>query len=207
MLTTPRKPERPTLWLIAGPNGSGKSTSYNRTDIEGWGGSVWIVNPDLLTQHLIEQEGVSIKAANGEALDRIAAWLDASLAVHQTIGVETVLSSFKYRPLVKAARRLGYRIRLIYVIVDTVALQDRRIRDRVREGGHDVPSEKVAARRSRSFRQFGWFCRKSDDVYVFDNSGASAVLSAVKEAGRLKILRPLPADFDHRLRRLRVPLG
>ncbi len=47
MRPTPRKPERPVFWIIAGPNGSGKSSFYNRTDFEGWGGSVWIINPDL----------------------------------------------------------------------------------------------------------------------------------------------------------------
>lgn len=58
-LRTPRKTERPILWIIAGPNGSGKSSLYNRTDIEGWGGTVWIVNPDLLTVTLRESEHLS----------------------------------------------------------------------------------------------------------------------------------------------------
>lgn len=69
-LKTPRKPEKPVLWLIAGPNGSGKSSLYNRTDIEGWGGSVWIINPDLLTARLEESEDLSVQHANGVALDR-----------------------------------------------------------------------------------------------------------------------------------------
>lgn len=92
-----RKVERPILWIIAGPNGSGKSTLYNRTDIEGWGGSVWIVNPDLLTVRLQEVERLPAITANGVALDRIQQWLEASIGVHQTIGVETVLSTPKYR--------------------------------------------------------------------------------------------------------------
>ena len=66
-----RKVERPILWLIAGPNGSGKSTLYNRTDIEDWGGSVWIVNPDLLTARLQVSEQLGEKEANAVALDRI----------------------------------------------------------------------------------------------------------------------------------------
>lgn len=49
---TPRKAERPIFWIIAGPYGSGKSSLYNETSIEGWGGSVWIINPDLLTLNL-----------------------------------------------------------------------------------------------------------------------------------------------------------
>ncbi len=96
---TPRKPERPVLWIIAGPNGCGKSSLYNRSDIEGWGGSVWIINPDLLTQHIVEHETLALTDANLAAVQRIEAWLHSSLEVYQTIGVETVLSSAKYRRL------------------------------------------------------------------------------------------------------------
>ena len=93
MRPTPRKPEKPVLWIIAGPNGCGKSSFYNRTDIEGWGGSVWIINPDLLTQRIVEQEHLGIDAANLAAVERIERWLFTSVDVHQTIGVETVLST------------------------------------------------------------------------------------------------------------------
>lgn len=111
-----RNAENPVFWLIAGPNGSGKSTLYNRTDIEGWGGSVWIVNPDLLTSRLQRAERFDLAAANAKALDRIQSWLEASIAVHQTIGVETVLSTAKYRPLIEQARDKGFEIRMLYVV-------------------------------------------------------------------------------------------
>lgn len=101
---TPRKPERPVLWIIAGPNGSGKSSFYNRTDIEGWGGSVWIINPDLLTEQIEEGEGLPLEVATLEAVQRIEKWLYHSVEVYQTIGVETVLSSPKYRTTPPASR-------------------------------------------------------------------------------------------------------
>ena len=101
---TPRRPERPIFWIVRGPNGSGKSSLYNRTDIEGWGGSVWIINPDLLTAKIAEIEGLPTEAANLAAVQRVEQWLEASIAAYQTIGVETVLSSPKYRRLVELAR-------------------------------------------------------------------------------------------------------
>jgi predicted ABC-type ATPase len=36
------------LVIVAGPNGSGKSSVYQDADIEAFGRSVWIINPDLL---------------------------------------------------------------------------------------------------------------------------------------------------------------
>ena len=91
----PPRVEAPRFWIVAGPNGSGKSTLYDSTDIEGFGRSVWIINPDLLSARLRDQEGLDALAANREALDRIWAWLEASIRAHQTVGVETVLSTGK----------------------------------------------------------------------------------------------------------------
>ncbi len=166
---------------MAGPNGSGKSTAYGRSDVSEFDGSVWIINPDLLTQRLQSAEGMEAAAANLEAVRRIEAWLDASIDVHQTIGVETVLSTPKYRRLVRKAKERGFEIRFIYVYLDTVQLQLERIRLRVAKGGHDVPDAKVATRRLRSFKEFSWFFWQSDRAWVFDNSGAEPELVAWKD--------------------------
>ena len=120
-------------------------------------------------------------AANLEAVKRIETWLDASLDVHQTIGVETVLSTPKYRRLVRKAKERGFEIRFIYVYLDTVDRQLERIRLRVAKGGHDVPADKVAARRARSFNQFPWFFWRADQAWVFDNSGAEPKLVAWRD--------------------------
>jgi predicted ABC-type ATPase len=181
---------------LAGPNGSGKSSSYNRTDIEGWGGSVWIINPDLLTARIVEQEELPLDTANLVAVERIEQWLDASIAVHQTIGVETVLSSSKYRRLVRPAKARGYQVRLIYVFLQTVDLQVERIAIRVREGGHDVPADKIGSRRVRSFRQFAWFCRKADLVLLLDNSIGEPDLIGTKLGSRIQFdVDRLPRDM------------
>ncbi|HEX5182694.1 MAG TPA: AAA family ATPase [Allosphingosinicella sp.] len=172
----------PRLWIVAGPNGCGKSTAYGRSDVAEFDGSVWIVNPDLLTRRLQAGEGLDSQDANLAAVKRIETWLDASIGVHQTIGVETVLSTPKYRKLVLKAKERGFDVRLIYVYVDTVERQLERIRLRVAKGGHDVPPEKVAARRTRSFEQFSWFFWAADQAWVFDNSGAEPKLVAGKSS-------------------------
>jgi predicted ABC-type ATPase len=196
MQPTPRKPEQPVLWLIAGPNGCGKSSFYNHTDIEGWGGSVWIINPDLLTQRIVEQEGLDVAAANLQAVQRIETWLFDSLDVHQTVGVETVLSTGKYRPLVAQAKVRGFEVRLVYVLVRNADIQVERIRLRVAEGGHHVPEEKTRARRERSFRQLVWFLEQADRAWVYDNSTAEPELLMEKRGDALLVLsNRLPGDL------------
>lgn len=175
--------ERPRFWIVAGPNGCGKSTAYGHGDVMGLDGSVWIINPDLLTVRLKEAERLDLLSANLAAVQRIEAWLDKSIEVHQTIGVETVLSSPKYRRLVDKAKGHGYEICFVYVYVKSVEIQLDRIRARVAKGGHDVPPDKVASRRKRSFEQMPWFFWKADRAWIFDNSRDKPELMGQRNVG------------------------
>jgi len=148
---------------------------------------VWIINPDLLTVRLQQTKELSLLDANLAAVQRIETWLDASIRVHQTIGVETVLSSAKYRRLVELARSHDFEIHLIYVFVDSVEQQLKRIKQRVAKGGHDVPADKVRLRRVRSFEQLAWFFYQSDRAWVYDNSGAELELVAQKGDGKVRV--------------------
>lgn len=179
--------DRPKLWIVAGPNGSGKSSVYTDTDIEDFGGSVWIINPDLLTARIATVERLGPRAANVAAVTRIHAWLDASIAAYQTIGVETVLSTGKYRELVLKARRNGFEIRLIYVLLRSVDLNIERVKLRAAKGGHHVPATKIRARRLRSLGQLPWFLRHADQAWIFDNSGASPSQIAVKAGNTIAV--------------------
>jgi predicted ABC-type ATPase len=141
----------PAFWIIAGPNGSGKSTLYGSKRDAIYGNTIiadtsrpfWIINPDLLASRIRSTERLRLQAANLEAVKRIEDWLSASIKAHQSIGVETVLSTNKYRPLVRAAKRRGYEIRLICVILENPTLNVQRVQLRVRKGGHGVPVTKI----------------------------------------------------------------
>lgn len=176
MGTTPN----PKLWIVAGPNGSGKSTLYDTTLIDDFGRSVWIINPDLLTRRIKDSEGLELLDANRQAVERIMDWLDASLRTHQTVGVETVLSTDKYRALVQRARAGGFDVCLIYVMLRSPELNIERVKVRVARGGHDVPHAKIVARYERSLAQLPWFLEEADRAYIFDNSGAEPRLVAEK---------------------------
>src|SRR6202047_2542199 len=126
-----KKLDKPKFWIVAGPNGSGKSSIYTDTEIDDFGGSVWIINPDILTARLQKIERLRPRAANIAAVTRIYSWLEASIAVHQTIGVETVLSTEKYRALVLAAKAHGFEIRVIYILLNSLELSVERVRLRV----------------------------------------------------------------------------
>jgi predicted ABC-type ATPase len=179
--------ERPTFWIVAGPNGSGKSSLYGNTDIEAFDQSVWIINPDLLTKRIQQVEKLPLNESNFQAVVRIETWLEASIRSHQTVGVETVLSTDKYRRLVLLAKERDFAIRLIFVMLSSPDLNVQRVRLRVEKGGHDVPEASIRHRWSRSLAQLPWFLEQADKAAIFDNSGAVPQLIGQKQGGKTLI--------------------
>jgi predicted ABC-type ATPase len=144
---------------------------------------VWIINPDLLTARIQEIEGLTLYESNLQAVRRIEAWLEASIQAHQTVGVETVLSTDKYRRLVLMAKALRFELRLTYVILDSPERNIERVKLRVAKGGHDVAEHKVVERHARSLDQLPWFLEQADQASLFDNSGAKPKLIGRKRDG------------------------
>ncbi|MDQ8029827.1 MAG: zeta toxin family protein [Brevundimonas sp.] len=191
-----RSPTRaPTLWIIAGPNGSGKSSAYGMAAVNEPSGSIWIINPDELARRIAEDERLELLPANLAAVQRIEAWLSTSIDAYQTIGVETVLSTPKYRRLVEQAKARGFSVKLIYVFLESADLNIERVATRVRKGGHAVPEDKIVSRRLRSFGQFGWFFEQADTVDVYDNSGATPQLVLSKRSDEVVIYGDLPDEM------------
>lgn len=174
----------PTLLIVAGPNGSGKTT---------------LVRSGVLSR-LLDLPAVSINADDfakeladgGQPTDdqslqaaRMAdTVLDREIAAGRSVMVETVLSSDKHRDRVTTARSAGFHIVLVYVSVQIADLNIARVKTRVAMGGHQVPNERILARRARSHTMFHWFAEAADRVFVFDNSTTAPHIAAYKDKGR-----------------------
>ncbi len=178
--------EQPHFLIIAGPNGSGKSSAYQASVAEIAGRTFRIINPDLFTARLKVQRPGGTNP-NLEAVQRIEQWLETSLLAGHTVGVETVLSTDKYRRLVRLAKTLGYRTQLIYVILDDPLRNVERVGIRVKRGGHDVPKDKIISRYWKSLDQLPWFLAQADEAWLWDNSGATIRSVGDKVAGKIRV--------------------
>lgn len=87
--------------------------------------------------------------------------------------------------LLADARRIGCRTYLYYVCTDTPLVNQQRIANRVQDGGHDVPADKIISRYERSLALLPEAIRLSDRAYLFDNSGLSHRLFSEFESGQL----------------------
>lgn len=152
------------LWLLAGGNGAGKSTFY-RTRLEPLG--MAFINADVLAQKLFpdEAEERSYEAA------KIAETMRLDLLNEgRSFCFETVFSHPSKIDFVAKAKTLGYEIVLVYIHLETASLNQARVSQRVSEGGHHVPDEKVISRIPRVMQNIKQALPLLDISYVLDNS-------------------------------------
>lgn len=154
------------LWLLAGGNGAGKSTFY-RTRLAPSGLS--FLNADILAKLLYPQapEAHSYRAA------KLAEHLRLQLLQQgRSFCFETVFSHPSKIDFVAHAKALGYEIVLVFIHLCDPALNQARIAQRVSEGGHHVPDDKVISRIPRTLKLIKKTLPLCDHVYILDNSRA-----------------------------------
>ena len=139
-------------------------------------------SPFLIEAGLAD-EAVKLKSTNGRAdfsqvsmnsyFSSVAAdFLRQELLKQKTsFTLETVMSSPDKVRLLEQAQELGYRTYLYYIATDDPAINISRVRNRVQQGGHAVPEDKISSRYYRSLSLLMSAIRHSNRAYVFDNSG------------------------------------
>jgi predicted ABC-type ATPase len=186
----------PVLIFLAGPNGAGKSTFFE-TYLADLG--LPFVNADRMARALRSAE----PDATADEIDRRGftqaetlrgAFVEAALS----FCTETVFSdpAGAKLGLLERARRRGFAIFLVFIGLESAMLSIARVMQRVREGGHDVPNEKLQARFPRTLANLKAAIPMADDALVFDNSSADTPyrLVAVYARGDLVASHPpIPA--------------
>ena len=90
------------------------------------------------------------------------------LAARQNFGFESTLSGRTYATMLRQARQAGYSVRLSYLWLPDIKLCLRRVRQRVRMGGHDVPEADVRRRFLPSLRNFfSLYLPLADEALLF----------------------------------------
>jgi predicted ABC-type ATPase len=103
-------------------------------------------------------------------------------------GFETTLSGKSYYQVLKRLKSCGYKLHLFFLWLPSPELSIARIKGRVAEGGHNIPSDDVRRRFGRGIRNFFDIYEKVFDTWmVFDNSGIKPALIAESINGVLKV--------------------
>ena len=100
----------------------------------------------------------------------------------ESFSQETVFSHSSKVAALKRAHEAGYRTYLYFIATENPKINACRVANRHAQGGHDVPTDKIASRYSRSIAQLKDALPHLSRAYVFDNSGTEMIFLAEYDA-------------------------
>jgi predicted ABC-type ATPase len=111
---------------------------------------------------------------------------------------ETVMSYAGKIELLKKAKSLSFRTYLYYLCPDNPEICVDRVALRVKQGGHDVPTEKIVDRYYRSLDNLLPAIRATDRAFIFNNAsaGGAAWVAEVTNGSEIETkTQDIPAWF------------
>jgi predicted ABC-type ATPase len=163
-----KESNKPLLVMFAGPNGSGKSTItpifQSQTDFP-----QNYINPDEIAITLGGNTIFKAYEASAIAAKERLKCIESK----QSFSFETVMSHPSKLAILETAIEAGFETRLVFVSTNNPLTNVDRVKQRVIEGGHDVPEDKVISRYHRSLSLLPKALEIVDKTYIFDNSDSS----------------------------------
>ena len=165
-------PPEKTIIIIAGPNGAGKTT-FAREFLPNEAGCPTFVNADLIAEGLNplqpEQEAM---AAGRMMLDMIRRYVSEG----RSFAFETTLSGRTYASMIPHWQEQGYRVVLHFLTLPSPEAAIIRVRQRVRDGGHNIPEDVIRRRFNAGWSNFELVYRDLVDQWVvYDGTGYTPV--------------------------------
>jgi predicted ABC-type ATPase len=159
--------ENPRVIIIAGPNGAGKSTLAPFLLRDRFG-LLEYVNADTIALGLSAFNSESVAFEAGRVMLRR---LHDLASEQQSFAFESTLASRSYAPWIGKLRQQGYKFHLLFLWLRTAKLAVRRVKERVKIGGHDVPEDVIRRRYKKGMLNFFELYQTLADTWViYDNS-------------------------------------
>jgi len=182
----------PNLFIVAGPNGAGKSTfmqEFLPKEVQ----CAEFVNADLIAAGLSPFAPERAAFAAGRImLNRLRELMSKGV----DFSFETTLSGRGYVPLLQQCRAAGYRIRLDFLWVPKLDITRNRVKQRVVQGGHNIPEDVQQRRFQLGLRNLITLYRPLlDEWRLYDNSGDYPELVVQEKEGMAVKVDPLRLAF------------
>lgn len=127
-------------------------------------------------------------------------WADtrraALLKMNRSFVSETVFSHESKLALIEEAQAQGFFVMLLVVCLDDPQHLLKRVANRVAEGGHDVPAERILARYPRTLANLAVAVRIADAAVLYDSyavaAGTHTAVAVCKKEWTQEKVAPLP---------------
>jgi len=158
----------PTLHVLAGVNGAGKSSIGE--GIFNAEGSI-VFNPDTIAQKIRAlHPDISLTLANAHAWQIGKSLLEQAIEERKDYRFETTLGGRTITRLLQEAARSGHRLHIWFCGLESPEHHLRRVRARVKLGGHDIPEEKIRERWNGSRENLIRLLPHTHHLRLYDNS-------------------------------------
>jgi len=173
------------VYIVAGPNGSGKTT-FAIEFLPEHASCEHFINADLIAKGLSPfSPGAAAITAGKLVLEQIHQFANKGV----DFAFETTLSGRLYVNLFNSLKKKGYRIHVFFLWIPKADLAVSRIKSRVAQGGHDIPTKDVLRRFNRSITNFFTLYQSlADSWMLFDNAGIIPILIAEGKNSKVKMI-------------------
>jgi predicted ABC-type ATPase len=153
--------------IIAGSHGAGK-TVFARAFLPEEAACIHFVNADLIAAGL---SPFAPEAALTRAGRLMLEEIHACARRGESFAFETTLSGLGYVPLISKWQKVGYRVYLYFLGLESADIAVARVAERVRQGGHDISENIIRRHYAAGLHNLEKYYRKSVDAWtVYDNS-------------------------------------
>ena len=172
--------KQPHCYIVAGPNGAGKTT-FALTYLPLMVSCRDFVNADEIAKGLspLDFEAGLVKA--GKIFLEI---LQRKIEARTDFAFETTLAGRTYLSRIRDWRQAGWKVVLFYLYLPSVEFSVLRVRQRVLQGGHDIPREDIFRRYPRTVRNLFDYAEICDQTYCLDNTGDQIAFIFEKRLGK-----------------------
>ena len=161
------------ILIVAGANGAGK-TAFATEFLPNEADCPIFINADLIAAGLSPfRPDLTALRAGRLMLSMIRDYVRRG----ESFAFETTLSGRSYARLIPHWREQGYSVELFFLRLSRPEIAIARVKQRVAEGGHDVPEPVIRRRFHAGLRNFEHIYKGLvDEWVVYDNSGNQPVL-------------------------------
>ena len=174
---------KPKCFIIAGPNGAGKST-FAIIHLKEKLKLYQFINVDLIAEGLFPFNG---EKHSLEASKIFIKELKSNIKEKRDFAFETTLSGKMYEKIVKELIKQNWEVTIYYLWIPSVAFSIQRVKERVMQGGHNIPEDALVRRYKRSLHNLmKIYVKLPCHVYCLDNTQEEPNLVFHSKNGKIK---------------------
>lgn len=173
------KLKSPFLIFVAGPNGSGKSTLINviLEHFKKLKMDVPYLCPDDFARKLEIDDPVEKMHVSQQLVYELK---NKYVEQGKSFVLESVASHPSHIDFLLKAKLSAYSIATFFVTTENPDINVERVKNRVKNGGHDVPEDKIRSRYAKTMDALINYIDVSDCILVIDNSTSRYMAAFLK---------------------------